>query len=639
MSNSAILEIKQRISGSSERADDCGVSSSAFACSDTVCFLLKVPRSLVSVSAEMTIWRDAYTNENDTPVRQIPLLPQPSEGDWDIYMLTLPLSRLGDGTCGLFYYHYTLQTHTVPILFPADADRQLLLYDDTYITPDWIKGGMIYHVFVDRFRRSGRCPVKPTAVLNPDWEDGVPQYGAYPGAEVSNNVFFGGDLYGITEKLDYIASLGVTCLYLSPVFDAYSNHKYDTGDYLSVDAMFGGDDALQTLIDAAKKRDIRVILDGVFNHTGTDSIYFNREGKYPSSGAYQSETSPYHDWYRFREFPDDYECWWGVKILPRVDCDVPSYRAFIFDQVVEKWMNMGISGWRLDVADELSDSFLQAFRKKVKEKNADAFIVGEVWEDASNKISYGGRRRYLWGQELDSVMNYPLRNAIISYVRDGNVRAFIDTVDTLYSHYPKQTADTLMNILGTHDTERILTVLAGDPAGERSNAELSHAKMSPEQRQKGTTLLKLAYTLLVSMPGIPCIFYGDEAGLEGYRDPFCRMPYPWKRQDADLLSFYQTMGSIRRHLPAFADGIYQTVYCDADFLCIRRRNTVQTVLTAVNRSASPHTLSAPHLTFIDAATQAKKLQSVTVPAMTARIFILQGEANSIRCTKEVSHDE
>lgn len=472
---------------------------------------------------------------------------------------------------GLFYYYYSVKSGDEelclggenPIELDEIADhigeRQLLLHAPDYETSKAFRRGVVYQIFVDRFAKSEKhdLPVKEGAEFDPDWENGIPQYGEYPGAEVANNVFFGGNLYGIAEKIDYIASLGVTTIYLSPVFDAYSNHKYDTGDYLTVDEMFGGDEALEELCRTAAEHGIQIILDGVFNHTGADSIYFNRFDRYDSVGAYQSEKSLYSDWYMFREFPDEYECWWGVKVLPRVDSSNPDYQDFIGNLVVPKWMHTGISGWRLDVADELSDEFLYNFRESVRENNPDGVVIGEVWEDASDKVSYGRRRYYLRGKQLDSVMNYPLRDAILSYVKDGDAWKMRRFTEGTYRRYPKGSSDTLLNFLGTHDTERILTLFGGEPCGDKTNEELSTMRMTPEERKKGADRLMFAYSILAGLPGVPCVFYGDEAGMEGYRDPFCRRPFPWHDMDERILAHYRKIGSIRKDCAVFRDGLFR----------------------------------------------------------------------------------
>lgn len=629
MSNKSILEIKKVIDPKNGELE-CAESPGAFAHSDTVLFVLKIPRCAGTVSVQMTIWRDLYSNYNNTPVNNIHFKWYKMSDGYDIYRREIAFSEYLGNESGLFYYHYNISTSRGDIIFPDASDIQLLLFEPDYTTPDWLKGGIIYHIFVDRFRKSDvkKCRVKKSAVINKDWDGGIPQYGEYPGAYVENNVFFGGNLYGIIEKLDYIKSLGANCIYLSPVFDAYSNHKYDTADFLSVDSMFGGDAALEKLIFEANKYGIKIILDGVFNHTGSDSVYFNKNGNYRALGAYQSEDSPYHKWYKFTKYPDEYDSWWGVKILPRVDCDEDSYKDFIFNEVVEKWMNTGIYGWRLDVADELSDKFLRDLRKKIKSKNPESVIIGEVWEDASNKIAYGTRKEYFWGKELDSVMNYPLRDAIIAYVRDGDSAKISKTCDELYRNYPRQASDTLMNILGTHDTERIMTTLAGEPAGNHTNKELSVMRMTDIQRANAITLLKLAYLAVISMPGVPCIFYGDETGMEGYRDPFCRRPYPWKNQDKSLIEYYVKLGEIRKSTEAFINGSYKTVFCDKDIFAFTRNAKKQTVLTVINRSDKDYKIHAG-CDFVDLFHGRRTKYSASISAVSGMIFEISKPVDKI----------
>ncbi|MGM9653499.1 MAG: glycoside hydrolase family 13 protein [Eubacteriales bacterium] len=525
-----------------------------------------------------------------------------AEGDTHRFSCTLAMRALcGAEEDGLFYYCYDVyypercvtyggESPSILTACSEQEKRQLLVYRMDYRTPQWLRGGIIYHIFVDRFCRAGICPLKPGTVLNRDWDNGIPQFGAYPGAELANNEFFGGTLYGVVQKLDYIASLGVSCIYLSPVFDAASNHKYDTGDYEHVDSMFGGDDALDLLLREAAKREIRVILDGVFNHTGADSRYFNRYGHYADSGAYQSPQSPYYPWYTFSEYPDRYDCWWGVPILPKVRCDEPSYREYILGEngIVARWMRRGVGGWRLDVADELSDGFLDAFRAWVHAAAPDAVIYGEVWEDATDKIAYSRRRRYLRGAQLDSVMNYPLRSAVIAYLRDGDCVSLTRCVNTVYRRYPKQSADLLMNFLSTHDTMRILTALAGEKPDGHTNAELSVMRLNPEQRTHGERLVKLAYRLVAAMPGVPCIFYGDEAGVEGYGDPFCRAPFPWGRESENLESFFRETGRIHHENPVFREGYVKLLHCTPESAAVLRYDGVNpSVLLLLNRSEHP----------------------------------------------------
>lgn len=525
------------------------------------------------------------------------------EGENDIYTCKIDMSSIG---IGLYYYKYEVVSDTVLFLGEGkkmnqlaqiennDGLIQLTVFNEKSSSAKWMQGGIMYHIFVDRFNKSGKCKPKKSAIMNDDWYNGIPQFADVPGGYVENNMFFGGDLYGIIEKLDYIESLGVTCLYLSPIFDAYSNHKYDTGDYMSVDSMFGSEKALEELIKETKKREMHIIFDGVFNHTGSDSIYFNKEGNYSSVGAYQSKESPYYEWYNFKNYPDKYECWWDVKILPRVDSNNQSYKNYILGDggVIEKWMKKGIDGFRLDVADELSDDFLKTLNNKLKSINPDGIVYGEVWEDASNKIAYDKRKKYFLGGELDSVMNYPFREAIIEYLKYGNYDKFYSTCKMLSSHYPKHNADLLMNLLGTHDTERILTVLGVDNVDGFTNAELSTKKMSREEYKKAKSLLKLAYAIVATVPGVPCIYYGDEAGMQGYRDPFNRLPFPWGKEDTEILEFYQKIGKIRRQEAVFKGGLFKLIECNSDLLAFARYNDEEFTVTLVNRSVEKYSFES-----------------------------------------------
>ena len=572
----------------------------SFSVENTVVFNVQLPRKNGTTDVYMHLYGEGIEN---SLYKKIKLNWESTDNAIDIYSCSLDLKKIG---VGLFYYKYEVISDKK--IFLGDGKKisclseisdgtngmiQLLVYENKTSCPNWMHGGVMYHIFVDRFNSSGKCKLKKNAILNEDWYNGIPQFADKPGGYVENNMFFGGDLYGIVEKLDYLKELGVSCLYLSPIFEAYSNHKYDTGNYMEVDSMFGSEEALDLLIIEAKKRDIHIIFDGVFNHTGADSIYFNKFGNYDSIGAYQSKDSKYYDWYNFRSFPNDYECWWDVKILPRVNSDNEGYKQFILGKngVVEKWMKKGIDGFRLDVADELSDEFLKTLNKKVKEINPEGIIYGEVWEDASNKIAYDKRKKYFLGNELDSVMNYPLREAIISYVKNGDSEKLYQTCKMLNTHYPKYNADLLMNVLGTHDTERILTVLGGKDGSNCTNEELSKIQMTKSERETAVTLLKLAFTILATVPGIPCIYYGDEAGMEGYRDPFNRMPFPWGRENNDLISYYKKILQIRRGEEVYKQGLFKMIECTPDLLAYARFDENNFMITVINRSDEKYRLS------------------------------------------------
>ena len=459
---------------------------------------------------------------------------------------------------------------------------QLTVTDFCDDAPSWIYGSVIYHVFVDRFRRCGDVPVRDDAILNDDWEEGIPQYPEYPGAPLANNMFFGGNLAGIEEKLDYFLSLGVNCLYLSPIFEAYSNHKYDTGDYMKIDPMFGGEEAFRSLVEAAHSKGIRIVLDGVFNHTGDDSVYFNRRGRYPSVG-----------WYRFQDFPKKYTCWWNIPILPRIHPEEPSCREYFVGEngVIAHYAKLGIGGFRLDVADELSDSFIADIRSALRANANSPILYGEVWEDASNKIAYGQRKSYYSGKELDGVMNYPLRTGLIELLRYRNPHSLRYALTEVLPNAPKRIADAQMNLLGTHDTERILTALAARLRGNRSNDELAVAKMTEEEYARGVALLKMAYTALATLPGVPTVFYGDEVGMQGYGDPFNRLPFPWHRIDRELLAHYQEIGKLRKKHEVYREGDFALLRLDENAFVFMRFDSTSCLLTCLNLGDESFTVS------------------------------------------------
>ncbi len=453
-------------------------------------------------------------------------------------------------------------------------------------------GGVIYHIFVDRFCKGGKVKPRPDAVMIKDWDGGTPEYPEYPGAHLENNTFFGGTLYGVIEKLDYIKSLGANLIYLSPIFEAYSNHKYDTGNYMKVDEMFGGEKALKLLIAEAKARGIGIILDGVFNHTGADSLYFNKNNTYDSLGAYQSKESPYFSWYDFQDYPEKYTSWWGIKILPRIHPDRKECGEYIAGKggVIEKYARLGIAGFRLDVADELSDEFLAKIKQRLTLNINENLLFGEVWEDGSNKIAYDKRKKYYLGQELDGVMNYPYRVGIISYLRDRQTAALEYALTEVTFNAPKRVRDMQMNLLGTHDTERLITTLAGKSPDGKTNRELAYTFLTESERARGISLVKMAYTVLSTLPGIPTVFYGDEIGLEGYHDPFNRRPFPWNNMDEDLLAYYRKIGKIRRDNELYRDGDFALLELTEDRLVFTRYKNGTRHLTVLNNTERDFTV-------------------------------------------------
>lgn len=446
-----------------------------------------------------------------------------------------------------------------------DKKYQITVYDENFVTPDWWKNSICYQIFPDRFAmscESNENLSKRQDIIKRNWgEDPFYKPEQFGGKYLAND-FFGGTLTGIMEKLPYLKDLGITCIYLNPIFKAYSNHRYDTGDYKTIDPVLGDEKVFINLCKTAESFGIRVILDGVFNHTGSDSLYFNKNGTYNSVGAYQSKESPYYNWFRFSDYPDKYESWWGIDTLPQVEENCIDFQNYILtdkDSVVKHWIKKGASGWRLDVVDELPDFFVKTLRTEVKKQDPDAVIIGEVWEDASHKVAYDELREYFLGEELDSVMNYPLRSALIDYIA-GNIDAFAfeRRIMSLKENYPAPAFYSLFNFLSSHDTERILTVLGGKNFSSKDEQCVS--RLSLEEKALAKRKLKCIITLQMLLPGVPVIFYGDEAGLEGFRDPFCRRCFPWGYEDKEITDYYKKAIEIRCKSTAFSSGEFEPVY-------------------------------------------------------------------------------
>ena len=571
----------------------------SFECGEILDFIAEVPRSLGASAVVLRICRDG---ESD---RDLPFSFTDSDGVRDIYALSVDTAELCTGEeSGLFFYEilflrgldtlFTTTRNNVDFeLCSRSASRfTLLIYRKGMKTPEWFHGRTMYQIFVDRFNKGSReVDLRDDVIMNDDWYGGVPQYAEIQGEDVANNMFFGGTLWGVAEKLEYLKGIGVGVIYLNPIFRAYSNHKYDTGDYLEVDAMFGGNEALDALIEKANKLDIKIILDGVFNHTGDNSRYFDKYGEYGTKGAYGDSSSPYREWFKFGNSRDDYESWWGIKILPRLNHENESCRRFFTakDGVGAEYIKKGVAGWRLDVADELSDDFLDEFTHSVKEASGDdAIVIGEVWENAATKVAYTKRRRYLRGGQLDSVMNYPLRKAILGFVIKKDSATLADTLKSLYSSYPKPVCDSLMNILGTHDTERVLTVLGKQSMEEdrSKGSALADRKLDAEQRAKAVKALMLAATLQFTVYGVPSVYYGDEAGVEGYRDPFCRLPYPWGREESELVEHYRRLGMIRaENRDVLADGEFFVKHAKGALVAFTRQSAEGEICVIANAGA------------------------------------------------------
>ena len=471
---------------------------------------------------------------------------------------------------------------------------QITVYDKEYHTPAWFRGKVMYQIFPDRFygvHENGEIPRKRQEyAIHYDWYEPLAwhRHPAEDGPACDD--FYGGNLKGIQEKLPYLKSLGVGVLYLNPIFDAYSCHKYDTADYKTIDPMFGTEKDFRELCAKAESMGIRVILDGVFSHTGADSIYFNKYGNYGEhQGAYRDYHSPYHNWYQFTDFPN-YQSWWGCSNLPNVNEMEPTYLDYILreeDAVIKKWLRMGASGWRLDVADELPDEFIKILRQEVKKTNPDGVIIGEVWEDASNKIAYSQRREYLLGGELDSVMNYPFKDGVLGFLMGWMPAEELNRrILSQMENYPKETLHSLMNILGTHDTMRVKSLLGGMQEDCGTN------RLSSGCEELATARLKLGAFLQMTFYGVPCIYYGDEVGMEGGKDPYNRGTYPWRHVDSDLRAWYQALGNLRNTTQSLSHGDLIPVYAKEDvYSYLRKTEKGDMALCCVNRAFEPRTIT------------------------------------------------
>lgn len=492
----------------------------------------------------------------------------------------------------LFYGNNKNLTGGIGTLFESNPlSYQITVYDKNFKTPSWWKEGPVYHIFVDRFYKSvsyTRPPSEREFYIHKDWTE-KPLYLPHGNNEkYFPNDFFGGNLQGIIEKLDYINKLGIRTIYLSPIFEAHSNHKYDTADYTKIDPAFGDIGIFHKLCNEAARIGINIILDGVFSHTGDDSVYFNKFGLYSSVGAYQSLESPYADWYMFEDFPDKYACWWDVINMPTVNKDNAGYREFIYGEngISKVWIKEGSSGWRLDVADELPMDFLEGFRDSVKSTDPEALIIGEVWEDASNKISYGSLRNYCYGNTVDSVMNYPLRNIILDFITGmASAHSAVELLLSQIENYPPEFLLAAMNLLGSHDRVRLRTFLSGAPDSD-SLTRIQQAEFRPDEIRfkQSRELVKCAAALLFTIPGVPHIYYGDETSMTGMADPFNRGTYPWGNEDAQLIEFFQFIGNFRNGNKVLINGKTQYFALNDDVLACLRTLDEEIIITLVNRS-------------------------------------------------------
>jgi cyclomaltodextrinase / maltogenic alpha-amylase / neopullulanase len=420
--------------------------------------------------------------------------------------------------------------------------------------PAWVKDAVFYQIFPDRFENGDDRNDPPNKVA----------WGKHP----TPFTFFGGDLQGIIQRLGHLAELGINAIYLNPIFQSPSTHRYNTTDYFRIDRKLGTMEDWRALVEAAHRRGIRLILDGVFNHCGRGFFAFN-------DILENGEFSPYRDWFHIKHFPvdayslgdaHDYLGWWRHKSLPKLNTGNAEVRQFLLD-VGLYWIEQGADGWRLDVPNEINDDdFWSEFRQRVKTANPEAYLVGEIWDVVP---------RWVGENHFDGLMNYPLRTAVLELL-SGHIHAnaFADRVEHILTVYPTAHIYAQLNSLGTHDTERIMTKLGGN-----------------------VSKVKLAFTFLFAYPGAPSIYYGDEIGLEGHADPDCRRCFPWDTAlwQQDLFDLLKRLSHLRRQHPALRRGDLRRVKVSnsQNWYAFVRSFEGEQILVALNASGSKRTLTLP----------------------------------------------
>ncbi len=561
---------------------------------------IHIPANILPTAADIILQK-----EDGSAYKTVPMTLEQSLGAYQVFAgcFTLEIPDLY-----FYYFRITAASGSFRLFKQGDDTNmeagtlwQVSCVPEGHTVAPWAQGAVIYQLFPDRFHKSGECDL--SSKLRPftrhhDWYEEVDWMPNGDGI-VLNNDFYGGNFRGITEKMDYIASLGVTILYLNPISKSFSSHRYDTGDYKTVDPMLGTEADFTALCAEAHRYDIKVILDGVYSHTGSDSLYFNRKGSFNALGAYQSKESPYYNWYTFIDYPNRYNSWWDFDTLPTVNKLHPDFMKYIItdeDSVVAHWLRAGADGFRLDVADELPDEFLRKLKQRIREVKPDALLLGEVWEDASNKQAYGVRRRYFTDGTLDSVMNYPFRNAILDFVRGRDQGQNLkNTVMSIAENYPPQVFLANMNLLGTHDTPRILTALVDDFQGDRY--QQAQRRLSRSQYITAQERLLMASFLQYMLPGSPSLYYGDEAGMEGHKDPFNRRTYPWGRENTELLAHFRRLGQLRKSFAPLRTGDIQFQEAQGQRLAFTRSLEGKRLRIYCNCNTDPWAIPAGRLLF------------------------------------------
>ncbi len=505
--------------------------------------------------------------------------------------------------------------------------RQTVFRAD-YTVPSWARDVVYYYIFPERFRNGDkRNDPKPgphtfrdrSVEVHKNWLDKPWMPNSGDGSdELYSNDFFGGDLAGVIQKLDYIRDLGANAIYMTPIFRAASNHKYDTADYRNIDPHFGDNALFERLVREARKRGIRLLLDTSLNHTGSDSIYFNRYDNFPDVGAFSGgrvhPESPYASWYHFDTTQTDpdkqYHGWGGGTDLPELDKTSPSFRDFAFaapDSVMKRWLDRGAAGWRMDVVPWIADDFWRDWRAEIRHHKPDALTVAETQFESS---------KYFLGDEFDSTMNYIFRDAVQAYAAGADARASYRNIELMRELYPPQAFYALMNLLSTHDSPRALFAF-----GYRDD------KASADTVALAKRRLRLALLFQVIFPGAPAVFYGDEVGVTGGEDPFDRATYPWAdeggKPDLNLLADYKRLIAMRNANPVLRHGsIDAPVFIDEHVIALIRHDGTRWAITATNNASDARevTVGVPHelrnATFVDALSHGRFIAhdaSITFP--------------------------
>lgn len=536
-----------------------------------------------------------------------------NEGDYAIFEGDVTLE-----TSAIYRYCFSYDVDGKTYYFNKNGlQNDAFLSDDcfklsvNFEVPKWAQGKIMYHIFVDRFNKSkdNNLQEMPRRVIHDNWNEEMhlgpeKEISKIYGKEIWNIDFYGGNLNGITEKLDYIKSLGVSILYLSPIVHSQSNHRYDTADYENVDPYAGCNDDLKVLCDEAHKRGMKVVLDAVFNHTGNDSKYFDEYKSFGGEGAYNNPMSKYSNFYkrRYENGKIYYEYWWGFENLPECDFESKEWQEYItgVGGVIDKWFDLGIDGLRLDVADELSDDFIEKIRIAVKRNKADGFIMGEVWKNPMRM----GRGYISSGKCMDTVMNYPLIDALLRYYKYADCNKLDYIIRDILREYPEETINSLMNFTSTHDISRAINYFTDENefneyaewAWDLKNNDLDYLKnkkLSKEEYEKAKEKYKSYLFALYFLPGNVSIFYGDEVGVDGYGNLLNRKTYPWGMEDKDLLEYFKKLGKDRNDEIFLETADLKIRDINRDYFSYERIGLNDKMLVITNRSGKEGRILIP----------------------------------------------